>query len=94
MYAIIPELNVIGEVEALNVEADTYKKYDSPEMDYIAYARGRGTASRSAAALSRRLHLQALYNFNYDNQLDDYGNNVNPNGLFLGQPLVVRLTFL
>lgn len=93
MYAIIPELNVIGEIEALNVEADTYKKYDARKW-ITSPMLGLGYSQPVGGRFIKALHLQALYNFNYDNQLDDYGNNVNPNGLFLGQPIVIRLTFL
>lgn len=93
MYAVIPEINIIGEVEALNVETDTYTKYNvrkwiTSPMIGAAYSQPIG------GRFIKALHLTALYNLNYNNQVDDYGNNINPNGLFLGQPIVVRLTFL
>lgn len=93
MYAVIPEINLVGEVEALNVEADTFTKYDARKwitspMIGAAYSQPIG------GRFIKALHLTALYNLNYNNQVDDYGNNINPNGLFLGQPIVIRLTFL
>lgn len=93
MYSFIPEFHAIGELEALNVEADTFKKYNARKW-ITSPMLGLGYSQPIGGRFIKALHLQALYNFNYDNQLDDYGNNVNPNGLFLGQPIVIRLTFL
>ncbi|GGM73970.1 hypothetical protein GCM10010967_01930 [Dyadobacter beijingensis] len=93
MYAVIPEINIIGEVEALNVEADTYKKYDARKW-ITSPMLGAAYSQPLGGKFIKAVHLTALYNFNYDNQVDDYGNNISPYGLFWGQPIVIRVTFL
>ena len=89
MYSVLPMINVIAEIEGMNVEMDTFIKYDARKwiaspMLGASYSQPIGTRFIKA------VHFTALYNFNYNNQLDDYGNNISP----YGSPFVFRITFL
>ncbi|QRR02519.1 hypothetical protein [Dyadobacter sandarakinus] len=89
MYSVVPMVNLIGELEAMNVETDTFTKYDvrkwlaSPMLG-AAYSQPVG------GKFIKAVHFTVLYNFNYNNQLDDYGNNISP----YASPFVFRITFL
>jgi hypothetical protein len=89
MYSVLPMVSLIGEIEGMNVEADTFKKYDvrkwlaSPMLG-AAYSQPVG------GRFIKAVHLTVLYNLNYNNQLDDFGNNISP----YSSPFVFRVTFL
>jgi hypothetical protein len=93
MYNILPSVNLVGELEFLNVETDTFTKYNvrkwiaSPMLG-LAYSQPLG------GRLVKGVHLALLYNFNYNNQVDDYGVNISPYGRLFNQPLLIRVTFL
>jgi len=89
MYSLFPMVNLIGEVETMNVEADTFVKYDTRK--WIASPMlGASYSQPIGGRFIKAVHFTALYNFNYNNQLDDYGNNISP----YGSPFVFRITFL
>ncbi|MCE7068990.1 hypothetical protein LZG74_01670 [Dyadobacter sp. CY327] len=89
MYSIFPMVNVIAELEGMNVEVDTFKKYDARK--WIASPMlGASYSQPLGARFIKAVHFTALYNFNYNNQLDDFGNNISP----YGSPFVFRITFL
>jgi hypothetical protein len=89
MYSLFPMVNLIGEVEGMNVEADTFQKYDARK--WIASPMlGASYSQPIGGRFIKAVHLTALFNFNYNNQLDDYGNNISP----YGSPFVFRVTFL
>jgi len=86
MYSVIPEVNIIGEFEALNVEASYQKrKWLGSPMAGASYSQPLG------GKFIKAVHLTALYNFSYDSQIDKYnGQNLSP----YGSPFVFRVTFL
>lgn len=91
MYNVIPIINVIAEIEGLNVVGNYQKRQwiFSPMLgaSYSVPLGGRFTKS---------VHLTALYNFNYYNQVDNSAGpaaaitNLSP----YGSPFVFRVTFL
>lgn len=89
MYSVLPMVSLIGELEGMNVEADTFTKYDvrkwlaSPMLG-AAYSQPVG------GRFIKAVHFTVLYNLNYNNQLDDFGNNISP----YASPFVFRITFL
>ncbi len=89
MYSIFPMVNLIGEVEAMNVETDTFKKYNVRKW-ITSPMLGASYTQAVGGRFIKGVHLTALYNFNYNNQIDDYGNNISP----YGSPFVFRVTFL
>ena len=93
MYAVAPMINIIGEVETLNVEEDTFKKYDARTW-IVSPMLGASYSQPTGGKYIKGVHFTALYNFNYHNQLDDYGNNISPYGLVFNQPIILRVTFL
>lgn len=93
MYAIAPMINIIGEVEALNVEEDTFQKYDARTW-IVSPMLGASYSQPTGGKYIKGVHLTALFNFNYNNQVDDYGNNISPYGLVFNQPIILRVTFL
>lgn len=89
MYSIFPMVNLIGELEGMNVEADTFQKYDARK--WIASPMiGASYSQPLGARFIKAVHLTILYNVNYNNQIDDYGNNISP----YSSPFVFRVTFL
>jgi hypothetical protein len=89
MYSIFPMVNVIAELEGMNVEMDTYTKYDARK--WIASPMlGAAYSQPLGSRFIKAVHFTALFNFNYNNQIDDYGNNISP----YGSPFVFRITFL
>ncbi|MCF0038637.1 hypothetical protein [Dyadobacter fanqingshengii] len=89
MYSIFPMVNVIAELEGMNVEVDTFTKYDTRK--WIASPMlGASYSQPLGARFIKAVHFTALFNLNYNNQLDDYGNNISP----YGSPFVFRITFL
>lgn len=89
MYAVVPMVNIIAEYETMNVEADTFIKYDARKW-ISSPMLGASYSQPINARFTKAIHLTALFNFNYNNQLDDYGNNISP----YGSPFVFRITFL
>ncbi|PWJ60072.1 hypothetical protein CLV98_101248 [Dyadobacter jejuensis] len=86
MYAIAPMVNLIGEYEAMNVEGSYQKRQwlGSP-MFGASYTQPLG------GRFTKGVHLTILYNFNYNNQIDQYsGQNLSP----YSSPFVFRVTFL
>jgi len=89
MYSIFPMVNAIAELEGMNVEVDTFTKYDARK--WIASPMlGASYSQPIGGRFIKAVHFTALFNFNYNNQLDDYGNNISP----YGSPFVFRVTFL
>ncbi len=89
MYSVFPMVNIIGEMETMNVEVDTFQKYDARK--WIASPMlGASYSQPVGGRFIKAVHLTALYNFNYNKQIDDYGNNISP----YGSPFVFRVTFL
>lgn len=93
MYKVFPSINLVSELEFLNVEADTYTKYDARRW-IVSPMVGASLSQPIGGRLIRELHVALLYNLGYNRQVDDYGVNISPYGRLFGQPLVVRLTFL
>ena len=93
MYKVASMVNLIGEVETLNVEKDTFQKYDTRAW-IVSPLLGAAYTQPTGGRFIKGVHLSALYNFNYNRQVDDFGNNISPHGLFLGQPIIIRVTFL
>lgn len=89
MYSILPMVNLIGEVEQMNVQMDTFTKYDARKW-ITSPMLGASYSQPLGARFIKAVHFTALYNFNYNNQLDDFGNNISP----YGSPFVFRITFL
>ncbi|MDQ6477679.1 hypothetical protein [Dyadobacter sp. LHD-138] len=89
MYQVVPVINIIAEYEAMNVEADSFIKYDARKWIGSPMI-GASYSQPTGGRLIRAIHFTALYNLNYDNQLDDYGNNISP----YGSPFVFRVLFL
>ena len=89
MYAVVPMINIIAEYETMNVEADTFIKYDARKW-ISSPMLGASYSQPINSRFTKAVHLTALFNFNYNNQLDDYGNNISP----YGSPFVFRITFL
>lgn len=89
MYAVVPMINIIAEYETMNVEADTFIKYDARKW-ISSPMLGASYSQPINARFTKAVHLTALFNFNYNNQIDDYGNNISP----YGSPFVFRITFL
>ena len=89
MYSIFPMVNLVGEVEAMNVEADTFQNYDARKW-ITSPMLGASYSQPLGGRFIKAVHLTGLFNFNYNNQLDDYGNNISP----YGTPFVFRVTFL
>lgn len=86
MYAIVPQVNIIGEFEAMNVEASYQKrKWLGSPLIGASYTQPLG------ARFTKGVHLTILYNLNYNNQIDQYsGQNLSP----YSSPFVFRVTFL
>lgn len=89
MYSIFPMVNLIAEVEQMNVQMDTFTKYDVRKW-ITSPMLGASYSQPLGARFIKAVHFTALYNFNYNNQLDDFGNNISP----YGSPFVFRITFL
>ena len=89
MYAVVPMINIIAEYETMNVEADTFIKYDARKW-ISSPMLGASYSQPINARFTKSVHFTALFNFNYNNQIDDYGNNISP----YGSPFVFRITFL
>ena len=71
MYSLFPMVNLIGELEGMNVEADTFQKYDARK--WIASPMlGASYSQPIGGRFIKAVHLTALFNFNYNNQLDDF----------------------
>ncbi len=86
MYAVVPQVNIIGEFEAMNVEASYQKrKWLGSPLIGASYTQPLG------ARFTKGVHLTILYNLNYNNQIDPYsGQNLSP----YSSPFVFRVTFL
>ena len=86
MYNIFPMVNLIGEVEAMNVEASYQKRqWLASPLVGAAYSQPIG------GKFIKAVHFTALYNLSYNNQIDQYsGQNLSP----YGSPFVFRITFL
>jgi len=86
MYKVFDMVNIIGELEAMNVEASYQKrKWLASPLIGAAYSQPLGGRFIKAA------HLTVLYNLNYNNQIDQYnGQNLSP----YSSPFVFRVTFL
>lgn len=86
MYQVVPVVNIIAEYETLNVPMSYQKrKWLSSPMIGASYSQPTG------GKLIRAVHFTALYNVNYNNQIDPYnGENLSP----YGSPFVFRVTFL
>lgn len=89
MYNVIPVINIIAEYETLNVETDTYTRYNTRKWINSPMF-GASYSQPTGHRYIRAVHFTALYNVNYNNQIDDYGNNISP----YGTPFVFRVTFL
>jgi hypothetical protein len=89
MYNVIPIINIIAEYEALNVETDTFTKYNARKWINSPMV-GASYSQPTGGRFIKAVHFTALYNINYNNQIDDYGNNISP----YGSPFVFRVTFL
>ncbi|SEJ15939.1 hypothetical protein SAMN04487995_3529 [Dyadobacter koreensis] len=86
MYQIVPVVNIIAEYETLNVPMSYQKRtWLSSPMFGASYSQPTG------GKLIRAVHFTALYNVNYNNQIDPYNlENLSP----YGSPFVFRVTFL
>ncbi len=86
MYAVVPQVNIIGEFEAMNVEASYQKrKWLGSPLIGASYTQPLG------ARFTKGVHLTILYNLNYNKQIDQYsGQNLSP----YSSPFVFRVTFL
>jgi len=86
MYQVFPMVNIIGELEAMNVEASYQKRqWLASPLIGAAYSQPLG------ARFIKYVHLTVLYNLNYNNQIDQYsGQNLSP----YSSPFVFRVTFL
>jgi len=86
MYQIFPVVNIIAEYETLNVPMSYQKRtWLSSPMFGASYSQPTG------GKLIRAVHFTALYNVNYNNQIDPYNlENLSP----YGSPFVFRVTFL
>jgi len=93
MYKILPSINLVSELEFLNVEADTFTKYDARKW-IVSPMLGASLSQPVGGRLVKELHIALLYNFGYNSQVDDYGVNISPYGRLFGQPLIIRVTFL
>ncbi|MCE7067335.1 hypothetical protein [Dyadobacter sp. CY326] len=86
MYSVVPVVNIIAEVEALNVEG-SYQKRQWLTSPLVGASYSQPTGGRFIKAV----HFTALFNLNYNNQIDQYsGQNLSP----YGSPFVFRVTFL
>ena len=86
MYQIFPMVNIIAEYEGLNVPMSYQKRtwLNSPMF-------GASYSQPTGGKLIRAVHFTALYNVNYNNQIDPYNmENLSP----YGSPFVFRVTFL
>ncbi|TLV00267.1 hypothetical protein [Dyadobacter luticola] len=86
MYQIFPVVNVIAEFESMNVEGSYQKRQwlGSPLV-------GASYSTPIGGKFIKAVHFTALYNLNYNNQIDKYsGQNLSP----YGSPFVFRVTFL
>ncbi|NIJ55537.1 hypothetical protein [Dyadobacter arcticus] len=86
MYSIFPMVNLIGEFESMNVEGSYQKRQwlGSPLV-------GASYSQPIGGKFIKAVHFTALYNLNYNNQIDKYsGQNLSP----YGSPFVFRVTFL
>jgi len=86
MYQIFPVVNIIAEYETLNVPMSYQKRtwLNSPMF-------GASYSQPTGGKLIRAVHFTALYNVNYNNQIDPYNlENLSP----YGSPFVFRVTFL
>lgn len=86
MYQVFPVINIIAEYETLNVPMSYQKRtWLSSPMIGASYSQPTG------GKLIRAVHFTALYNLNYNNQIDPYNmENLSP----YGSPFVFRVTFL
>ena len=86
MYQIFLVVNIIAEYETLNVPMSYQKRtWLSSPMFGASYSQPTG------GKLIRAVHFTALYNVNYNNQIDPYNlENLSP----YGSPFVFRVTFL
>jgi len=86
MYQVVPVVNLIAEYETLNVPMSYQKRtWLSSPMFGASYSQPTG------GKLIRAVHFTALYNVNYNNQIDPYNmENLSP----YGSPFVFRVTFL
>jgi hypothetical protein len=89
MYSIIPMVNIQAEYEAMNVVADTFVKYDTRKW-LGSPMLGASYSQPLGGKFTKAIHMTLLYNFSYDSQLDDFGNNISP----YSSPFVFRITFL
>ncbi|MCF0061873.1 hypothetical protein MUK70_21775 [Dyadobacter chenwenxiniae] len=86
MYSVVPVVNIIAEAEVLNVEG-SYQKRQWLTSPLVGAAYSQPTGGRFIKAV----HFTALFNLNYNNQIDKYsGQNLSP----YGSPFVFRVTFL
>lgn len=86
MYNVIPIINIIGEFETMNVVGSYQKRQwiGSPLL-------GASYSQPIGGRFIKQVHFTALYNLNYNNQIDQYsGQNLSP----YGSPFVFRITFL
>jgi len=86
MYQVFPVINIIAEYETLNVPMSYQRRtWLSSPMIGASYSQPTG------GKLIRAVHFTALYNLNYNNQIDPYNmENLSP----YGSPFVFRVTFL
>jgi hypothetical protein len=86
MYSIFPMVNLVGEVEGMNVEASYQRrKWLASPLLGASYSQPVG------GRFIKAVHLTALYNLSYNNQIDQYsGQNLSP----YSSPFVFRVTFL
>lgn len=89
MYKVFPMVNIQAEYEAMNVIADTFVKYDTRKW-LGSPMLGASYSQPLGGKFTKAIHMTLLYNFNYNNQLDDFGNNISP----YSSPFVFRITFL
>lgn len=86
MYSVVPVVNLIAEAEVLNVEG-SYQKRQWLTSPLVGASYSQPTGGRFIKAV----HFTALFNLNYNNQIDKYsGQNLSP----YGSPFVFRVTFL
>jgi hypothetical protein len=86
MYSVFPMVNLIGEFESMNVEG-SYQKRQWLASPLVGASYSQPIGGRFIKAV----HFTALYNLNYNNQIDKYsGQNLSP----YGSPFVFRVTFL
>lgn len=89
MYSLFPMVNLQAEFEAMNVVADTFVKYDTRKW-LGSPMLGASYSQPLGGRWTKAIHMTLLYNFRYDKQLDDFGNNISP----YSSPFVFRITFL